>query len=140
MDASLKKGLLRVKSSGISSGGASLFFLWDVSVENSEHILALFGDVLTVAMLLHTGLPQHSDTYASAVGKMLWDVCTSGQPAVRFPFIGLLFREMRSCVACISKRKPIFLVCPTHRDACVLSILGAMTAWQSNVVFSEKYF
>lgn len=62
MDASLKKGLLRVKSSGISSREASLFFLWDTSVENSEHILALFGDVLMVAMLLHTGLPQHSDT------------------------------------------------------------------------------
>lgn len=62
MDASLKKGLLRVKSSGIRGSGASLFFLWDASVENSEHILALFGDVLTVAVLLHTGLPQHSDT------------------------------------------------------------------------------
>lgn len=43
MDASLKKGLLRVKSSGIRSCGSSLFFLRDSSFENGEPFWPCLG-------------------------------------------------------------------------------------------------
>lgn len=143
IDASLKKGLLRVKSSGIRSCWASLFFLRDPALKTVSHSGLVWGSSDIGHALTHWSSPtQWYLGFCSGedvVGCLhLWAGCR--HQAVRFLFICLLFREMPLCVADISKRKPIFFVCPTHQDACVLPVLGDMTAWQSNVVFSEKYF
>lgn len=139
MDASLKKGLLRVKSSGTSLYSfcrtpalKTVSTFWPCLCSDGGHALTHWSSPMQQRYLgFRSG--------EAVVGCLhLWSACS--RQAVRFPFIYLLFREMPSCVAYISKRKPVLLVCPTHQDACVLSVHGAMTAWQSNVVFSEKYF